>query len=385
MSAHARSSCPSAVDRIRVIPELDGVRGIAILLVLVYHFGVAAPGIPHLISFPIKLGWSGVDLFFVLSGFLISGILLDSKGASNYFLSFYARRAIRILPIYFLTIFLYFHLALPVAHLFGYSHTGHDAREIWYWLHVSNWRSAFQPANDVPLLTHIWSLAIEEQFYLIWPILVLLLSRSKLFFASLAMMLLPLGLRFAYIHNRFGPEFLYRLTPFRMDSLALGCLLAIVMRNAKWRAAIAPWVRYAAIGSAVLIAVCLVVQRSASNVGPAMQSAGYTCFGLLYAALVWCAAAGSAPRLCTQLRRPFLRAFGRYSYAIYIFHLPIAYFVVQALAKAANHVSEPGRIALWVCSMLVGVMASFAVSLISWHLVEKHFLAFKERFALHTP
>lgn len=374
----------------RIIPELDGVRGIAILMVLIFHFGKVPPaGIPRILPLPMRLGWAGVDLFFVLSGFLISGILLDTKTASNYFQSFYARRILRIFPIYFLTILVYFHLALPLALHFGHSRTGHNAPEIWYWLHVSNWRSAFQtpgvsavnPAYDVPLLTHYWSLAIEEQFYLVWPFFVFLLDTSWLLFASSVLVLVPLCLRLAYIHNQFGHEFLYRLTPFRVDSLALGCLVAIVMRNERWRAAIAPWVRYAAVGAALLISGCLVVQRSPSNVGPAMQSIGYTGFAVLFATLIWCAVSGSAPRLCAQLRQPFLRAFGKYSYAIYIFHYPIAFFTSRTVDRIANRFSEPTRISLWFCSTLVGILASFAVALVSWNVIERRFLALKGRFA----
>jgi peptidoglycan/LPS O-acetylase OafA/YrhL len=373
----------SEAIRVRIIPELDGVRGIAILLVLLFHFGQPPPGIPRFISFPLMLGWSGVDLFFVLSGFLISGILLETKKASNYFQSFYARRALRILPVYFLTIFVYFHIAKPLAHHIGYWLPDIDAPEIWYWLHVSNWRSAFQtqPAHDVTLLTHVWSLSIEEQFYFAWPFLILFLDPVRLLFASSAMVLVPLCLRFAYLHNQFGAEFLYRLTPFRIDSLAMGCLIAVIMRNAKWRAAVAPWIRYVAAGSAIVIFVCLLVQRSPSNVGPAMESAGYTCFAFLYATVVWVAAAGSPTWLCAELRRRSLRAFGKYSYAIYIFHLPIAEYLNRATSKVAIHFSVPLKVVLWLCSIAIGVSLSFAVAIVSWNLIEKRFLALKDRFA----
>ena len=140
------------------IKELDGVRGIAILLVLLHHFEPPA-GLPTAIVAGAYLGWSGVDLIFVLSGFLITGILLDTRDSPNYFTTFYARRALRILPLYFLTTLIYFRLE-P------------NPLERWFWSHLSNWKSAF--GQDVPALSHFWSLAVEEQFYLVWPLVVIL-------------------------------------------------------------------------------------------------------------------------------------------------------------------------------------------------------------------
>jgi peptidoglycan/LPS O-acetylase OafA/YrhL len=197
------------------------------------HFQEARPSsIPRILGAPLLLGWSGVDLFFVLSGFLITGILVETRRAGNYFSSFYARRILRIFPLYMLSIFAYFSVALPLAHYFGHWQDLNNNLQMWYWLQLSNWRSAF--GQDVPLLTHFWSLSIEEQFYFIWPIVVLLVRPSWLVYVCTAMILTPLGLRLAYVNKSFGWEFLHRLTPFRIDSLAVGCLIALVVRDKKW-------------------------------------------------------------------------------------------------------------------------------------------------------
>ncbi len=381
---------PVSASKTGLIPELDGVRGLAILLVLLFHFGGTPPRlVPRILSLPIQLGWSGVDLFFVLSGFLIGGILLDTKNSSNYFQSFYARRALRVFPIYLLSVFFYFHVGLPLARHFGYLQAAHNAPEAWYWLHVSNWHSAFREAvgpmarsaYDVPVLTHVWSLAVEEQFYLVWPFFVLLFDSSGLWCASCLMVIAPLCLRIAYMHNRFGSEFLYRLTPFRIDALALGCLIAMIVRNSKWRVAVAPWVRYLAATAAAAILVCVIAQRSPHNSGLAMQTAGYTCFALLYGALIFSAVANTRSIVSTQLRRPVLRTFGKYSYAMYMFHMPLAIALERIAGKVGAQMSEPEKVGLWMVVMVVGVSLSFLVSLLSWHLIERHFLKFKSRFA----
>src|ERR1035441_9132865 len=124
------------MSRNRVVEELNGVRGIAVLMVLLLHFGGRPPGVPRLFTAPFALGWSGVDLFFVLSGFLITGILLDTRRATNYFSSFYARRILRIFPLYFLSVFVYFHVALPTAHRYGAWLSSSNAPAIWYWCYL---------------------------------------------------------------------------------------------------------------------------------------------------------------------------------------------------------------------------------------------------------
>jgi len=159
------------------VPALDGLRGIAIILVMLHHFTYYRPtsGIDEQIVSVLIFFWTGVDLFFVLSGFLITGILLDTRGNERYFTSFYARRILRIFPLYYLILF----LALVVLPKFPAVHTvliGQDASvdlpPQWpYWLYLTNFsiadRGWVHGWVDVA-----WSLAIEEQFYLIWPLVV---------------------------------------------------------------------------------------------------------------------------------------------------------------------------------------------------------------------
>jgi peptidoglycan/LPS O-acetylase OafA/YrhL len=155
------------------IPALDGLRGIAILSVMLLHFTnaiAALPGSPTSAARSVfGWGWTGVDLFFVLSGFLITGILLDSKGHPLYFRSFYARRALRIFPLYYAALFLFFVVPRAIPSVPAtYSFAWHDQR--WFWFYLGNFHPLGPDAKQ--FIGQFWSLAIEEQFYLVWPLLI---------------------------------------------------------------------------------------------------------------------------------------------------------------------------------------------------------------------
>src|SRR5438067_7660244 len=160
------------------ILALDGLRGIAILLVVVCHFvsnlHIAADGWAWPLVAIAHAGWTGVDLFFVLSGFLITGILIDARGSDSYFKAFYARRALRIVPAYYGFLFAIF-VVLPFLHL-GAGNDYMLAREhqSWYWLYLTNVMMAIGeiPGRGPYPSTLFWSLAVEEQFYLLWPLIV---------------------------------------------------------------------------------------------------------------------------------------------------------------------------------------------------------------------
>jgi peptidoglycan/LPS O-acetylase OafA/YrhL len=363
----------------RLIPELDGVRGLAILAVLAYHFS-RPPGVPQVLSNALGLGWSGVDLFFVLSGFLITGILLDTRTSSNYFSSFYARRILRIFPLYLSFVFVYFAVALPLAHHWGYWQSWDNSMQLWYWFHLSNWRSAF--GHDAVLLSHLWSLSIEEQFYLVWPIVVLLIRPAWLVYACSVLIAIPFVLRLAYLNNNYGQEFLYRLTPFRVDALAFGCLTAVIARNPAWRAAIGSRIRYFTVVAVSLLLFVLLWTRTADAYTSWMITLGYTSLAFVYACLVFSAYlySGSAHWLSVQLRRPFLRTFGKYSYGIYVLHVPILYYQIRFFFNLSDRIPEPFRPTVWILSIPLGVLLSFLASQVSWHLLEKHCLRLKKHF-----
>jgi len=168
------------------MPALDGLRALSILWVVIHNTDLldVPSGWARLPVAVIHDGWAGVTLFFVLSGFLITGNLLDTRGSQNYFSNFYARRSLRILPLYYGTLVLFF-VVLPMLGAMPDALTTTAHRQWSLWLFVSNWTD---PSNGGVLgFLHFWSLAIEEQFYLVWPLIVLFLDASGVLIASLVL------------------------------------------------------------------------------------------------------------------------------------------------------------------------------------------------------
>src|SRR6478735_7238859 len=164
------------------VPALDGLRGVAILVVMLFHMAMVPPigRVASVWASVTHFGGLGVDIFFVLSGFLITGILLNAREQPHYFRNFYARRALRIFPLYYAVVFLSL-VVLPRAMPWTVAKFGTVNREaVWYWFHLSNFAIARRGAFVHGVLDVSWSLAIEEQFYLIWPAIVLFASRTGL-------------------------------------------------------------------------------------------------------------------------------------------------------------------------------------------------------------
>jgi peptidoglycan/LPS O-acetylase OafA/YrhL len=215
-------------------PELDGIRGIAIMMVLVFHgfYLTASPdegAFDRWVSRVTNSGWVGVDLFFVLSGFLITGILLRGRQDHGNPAAFYARRALRIVPIY--AGFLFFLMYILPVFAGASIDDGIDilrGNQAWYWTFTLNIKLALHPIDDLGQFGngHLWSLMVEEQFYLVWPLLVLLLPRKLLLPALLCLVAGAPVFRYLILEGTW-PRIAnglsaYVLMPARMDALAFG-------------------------------------------------------------------------------------------------------------------------------------------------------------------
>jgi len=362
------------------IAALDGVRGLAILLVLLMHCLYIAPLVgvdvgAHPYARIAMLGWSGVDVFFVLSGFLITGILVRGKGqpAGPYFRNFYMRRSLRIFPLYYLVICLLLYVLpnRPPA-------TGSE--QMSYLLYYQNIRYAcfgelaFDPAR---LIT--WSLAIEEQFYLAWPAVVWFTSERLLRRVCVAMIAVAIALRFVLIVSGFeGTHF---LTPCRMDALAAGALLSLMPPPRAWFGACAT-----VLGVAGLITAAYATGSSTP------ESAGQQMWGLIPALLLGVGLLCLA-RTSRRLQPVFtllpLRSLGKYSYCIYLTHFLVIEFMAsrvlewQPATLTALREDYPPILLVLAFTIVCGA-ASWLVAMISWHLYEKWFLALKRHFETTT-
>src|SRR5438552_4153503 len=207
------------------IPQLDGIRGVAILLVIMVHVSDKYPSL-HL-QYLFGNGWMGVDLFFVLSGFLITGILVDTKQSDDYFKNFYARRCLRIWPLYYSVLFFMF-VVVPFLRP-SEAHTIFERSSPWWSfpLYLQNFLVPI-PASAAGALGVTWSLAIEEQFYLVWPIIVR--SCSNVVLRRIAISVICLSPVLRLFLSSMG-VILYSNTFSRLDGLMAGAVLAIVVRS----------------------------------------------------------------------------------------------------------------------------------------------------------
>jgi peptidoglycan/LPS O-acetylase OafA/YrhL len=352
------------------IPALDGVRGVAILMVMLVHYRtiLTGTGLERTVYSIFEPGWSGVDLFFVLSGFLITGILLDTRAGPFCLREFWWRRALRILPVYYFCLALLFIGMNAFYHYFLHKQPWHGLNVWWYLGYLSNWKA--NHGDGDPHLGHMWSLAIEEQFYLVWPLAVYWLSRRRLVWLCVSLVGLALGLRiwFTYLHA--SPVMMYRLTPMRMDALAIGALLAVAVRNARVRAWMAGHVK------AVLCAALGVLTAIAALNGtfdfdkPWVHTVGVSVLEVFYACLVFLAFAGTAglgPRVFAW--RP-LRSIGKYSYAMYLFHFT-PHLILESRVQQWL-LRHPQRLATLVHFFYLPVMIglSYGLARLSWLLLE---------------
>jgi peptidoglycan/LPS O-acetylase OafA/YrhL len=364
------------------VPALDGVRGLAILLVLIAHFRLVAGATlaDRLYNTAALGGYSGVDLFFVLSGFLITGILLDAKGndRTHYFRDFYARRALRILPLYYgvvaglVLIWPHLHAATPPMALMRHN-------QWWYWCHATNILWAATKGAGLPYNTgHFWSLAVEEQFYLVWPVVVLLTNGRTLFRVAIGCIVAALVIRIALVSAGVSDFWIYSLPFTRLDTLAVGALLAV---RAHAPGGLAPWRRPAVVVAAIAALAwgALYWLDQYRFIDPLFRTVGYTAAAAMYGGLI--VLAMTAAPVQKIFGHPLLRFFGTYSYGMYVFHAPLMIFMAPLYAIASRVPSIGGTSLLGqLAFFLMATAITSAVAFASWHLYERPFLALKRYF-----
>jgi peptidoglycan/LPS O-acetylase OafA/YrhL len=368
------SELPRAINASNHIDSLDGWRGIAILLVFVFHY--VPRELKNPLEFIASLGWSGVDLFFVLSGFLITGILYDSRESEGYFKAFYMRRILRLFPVYFLAVA----VVLMGTHLLSGTRSW---VYIPFFFYGANIVLAFPSAqiNFLPHFScsHFWSLALEEQFYSIWPFVVFYVPRRRtLMMVCIAGIVAALSIRVSLLAIHARPWLAFAELPARMDSLLAGALLSLGIRGQQRERWLRPrtlrWCISLAMGTLV---IAILISRSVSFISPSISTFGFSAIAIAGACIV---ALALVPNTFTSRlgKTRVLRFYGRYSYGLYIWHFLPSPMLASWTMPGLEHVPV---ILAELIRLVVLLTAFTALSVMSYHLFEVHFLRLKARFA----
>lgn len=364
------------------LPALDGLRGVAILLVVAHMLGTLdapAGALGAALSAGFATGWIGVQLFFALSGFLITGILLDTRDATNPLSAFFARRFLRIFPLYYGTLFVAF-VIVPALGAAPPTLAHDRPHQLWLWTYLENWVASTDAGSRT--FPHFWSLCLEEQFYLAWPFLLRRLAPRGCLGLCLGVALAALAARFALLAMGVSHGAVYTFSVTRMDALALGGAAAAALRIPALAARVLARRRRLWGASLVVFVAGALATRGYALATFAGASIGYSFLSVTCALSVLAAAASDlqdTPVAWSPLRAAPLRALGTYSYGIYVFHKPLHDLVGKpVLARyGLDATRSPPTACVYV---LAGLVVSFAAACVSYHLYEKPFLALKSRF-----
>jgi peptidoglycan/LPS O-acetylase OafA/YrhL len=364
-----RATAPDFSQR---IPQLDGLRGVAIAIVVIFHyvnaaFAAGAPRFVAVLLRPTSLGWSGVDLFFILSGFLIGGILIDARESGNYFPVFYRRRLYRIFPLYFAFLAIAFfaiHFKPSPLHAVYQPAIPWKACAIFcqnFWMAIHNDMGA--------VMNPTWSLAVEEQFYLVIPAVIYFVRPSRLIWILTAgIVLAPLIRLTIFLVNPRLTMAMYVLLPCRMDSLLLGVATAYFLRQPGAREFVRAHLRQLWIAIELLTVVCALFLVRASMFDPLTMLLGYDCVGVLYACIL--VASLFDRTLARVLQARWLMGLGGIAYGVYLFHL-LVFGLIFAVLK--DHPNSGAMTAL------LALVLTIVIAKASWEWFEKPFVRFGRR------
>ena len=307
---------------------------------MLYHFtrgyiNGAFHGVLYQVS---NVGWCGVDLFFVLSGFLITGILCDAKDGVHYFQNFYMRRVLRIFPLYYGFLLVLFVL-VPVVHQFSPLIRKEMGEQVWLWSYLTNFDYALtsHPLINDFHLAHFWSLAVEEQFYLVWPAVIFFCQPRTAIRISVICIGTALILRVFLEADHVSPAAIYNLTPCRMDSLAVGALCALLVRTDLNANKLLKAARLTTLLAGAGLIFILAHRGGSDDYNPLMESIGYTFLAFFFGGIILLSLDAAENNVLSWLLScPILVVFGLYSYAIYVFHYPLIQPLRQVVSSAAT-------------------------------------------------
>ncbi len=356
------------------IPELDGIRGIALLMVLTYHFinnQLLLAEDPSALAIFIRKAtfftWSALDLFFVLSGFLIGKILIEHQKTKQLFFVFYFRRILRILPLFYLLLFCYVLLRYsgindPEGFLFG------NELPLWsYFVYVQNYMMVFSGTYGPRILTPTWSLGVDEQFYLILPFIIFLFKKKWLPYLLLPLIIAAPVLRAA------TDSFFMKILPFhtRMDGLFLGVLLAYLVCEHNLIARVQKKSKLV-FSILVLLLLSIFLLTHYRSIG----ALDHSLFNVVFALLILSAISFRKGYYSKILSSKLLKFFGFVSYGTYLFHQFISGILHASLLNQQPKLNNIEDLAVTVLSLILALFIGYVLHL----KVEKPLIQFGHRF-----
>ncbi|PZR27822.1 MAG: hypothetical protein DI535_08725 [Citrobacter freundii] len=294
------------------VKEFDGWRGLGMMFVLLAHY------------FPsIFIGsWVFMEMFFVMSGFLITGILIDAKGKSGYYTKFMGRRIVRVFPVYYVFLAIIF-FAIPASWVDLSYYKDHQA---WFWLYGQNWLYATEGWPAMKGLHHLWSLAIEEQFYIVWPLVVLAFSKKGLIRFCLFLFAFSFVFRNTGMNMGFVMPFPYVATLGRMEGLVLGAIIAVLVRTD--RSFLERWAFPVTVISGAMAILLFALSGTMMFQDPLQYGLNYTVVDIFFAGMITLTLCeGQLKNFKKILSMPVFVWLGVVSYCMYILHYPIQVIV----------------------------------------------------------
>lgn len=353
----------------KYIKSLDGVRALAILLVIIFHY-----------YYLLEVGWVGVQLFFVLSGFLITSILLnDKKYPLGFYLKrFYWRRSLRIFPLYYAYI-----MFIGIVYLIANLPDSYAENLPWMLTYTFNYVPLFRPREFDIAFVHFWSLAVEEQFYLIWPLIIFLFSNNQLKYVTLIIIVgCPFFRLLAYewlLQNNYQDigQTIYRLTPAQLDAFAIGSIIPIFKLSwtNKFTKSVSQFILLLFIGFGVwnMLSLELGYTTLGYPIGSTDNSQhiwSYTLINAGSAILILYLISQEGSKLSQILENRILVEIGKVSYGMYVYHWIILAFFKKIVAP---HIESR------VISLFLHVLVVYFISYLSFRFFEKYFIDLKSK------